>query len=92
MLKSVEELYNQAREEALQEVIRIAKYVLKNNKKLGMFSTGMGIWCFTSKSDGHPISDYRPKNLEDLFMEWDEYLKLTGERMEITADGKVRRW
>ena len=93
--KRIEKHYEQACTLALSEVERLARQILANHSNLHEFVMGMGGAIFITKDDDNLGTEDRAymKPLNDLLMEWDDYLKLTGEPMRFTVDGPiVREW
>lgn len=102
MNKEIQIHYNRACEIALLEMEKLAREILRKNKTLKEFVNAMGS-CFFTTYEGDTIDlwEYgtsrltKPsfKKLADLIMEWDDYLKLTGEPMRFTATGeKITDW
>lgn len=90
----IEDKYREARYLALVQVEEMARDILKKHPNLGEFIMGMGTWTFTF-ANGDTVYDEMKymKKLSDFISEWDEYLKLTGEPMRFTANGrKVTDW
>ena len=84
--------YDRARSIGVFLVEKYAREGLRNNPDLGEFVMGMGCDCFwTADGDEQVDTEYASPNLAQLLLDWDEYLKLTGEPMRFTADGPVRR-
>jgi len=83
--------YEQACKIAENEVIRMARDILRKHKNLDEFIMAMGGWFFTEHGDVKHDKLCYMKHLDDFITEWDEFLKITGSPMRFTASGKVRR-
>ena len=82
--------YTRARREALKHVEALARKILKQHPNLDEYVMAMGT-AFFSDCYMETISVYDRaymRSLSKFLDEWDEYLKLTGEPMRFTADGK----
>lgn len=80
---------------ALAELERIARRILRRNKRLDEFVMAMGSATFTIKNSREQIgySWSMPKYAKPLFDfldEWDRILRLSGTPMRFTADGAKR--
>lgn len=104
MKNSIQHFYDKACELAVQEVEKEARKILREHKHLDYFIMAMGTYYFVDKKgqnidtqqpckrNGHNSWDHSFKYFEkltNLICEWDEYLKITGNAMKFTADGKV---
>jgi hypothetical protein len=82
---------NIAYEIALKEVERLARKILKRNKK-SMTGFCMGMGCTSFYDENGPIDDNDPriKELEDFVGTWNRNLYLTGTPMKLTSwDGEL---
>ena len=95
--EQIQKLHTEASNLASAEVIRIARKILNEHSELKEFVMGMGLWSF-SDYDGHSYllengTDPRFAELEDFISEWDSEIRITGEPMRFTANGKIiRNW
>ena len=92
-MKQIDALLNKADSLAIKEVERRARAVLSRNNKAQKFMMAMGTYFFIDK-DGEILSDHEIncKALDNFIMKYDS-LKLTGEAMTFTANGKIiKHW
>lgn len=82
-------MLRQASELAIQEVERIARRILKQNRNLIEFVMAMGCWCFWTNEEPLDNEDSRFKELAEFMAEYNDKLKLTGTPMRFTATGPV---
>lgn len=86
--------------DAVNEVERMARWMLLHHPVLDEFVMGMGTAFFTTALPGNRVNLMHVGNVEpqwkplaDFFDEWDDTLKLTGHPMRFTATGeKVTKW
>jgi hypothetical protein len=94
-----------AREIALNEVIRMARQIMKEHKNLKWFYLSMGSYFFDDKfgetigtNDQTMNNNYEYnivdkykyfKSLNEFMLDWDNELKLSGEGIRFTATGKI---
>lgn len=92
-LQSAQKHYDEAYSLVRAEVERRARKILKAHPNLTEFSMSMGSWCFWDKDgnsvDGNYSGQKYVKPIADLLGEWDDFMKLTGDPMRITADGEL---
>lgn len=95
---SLTQRYKDLQDDALAEVERQARAILRRTATLDEFVMGMGTAFFTLRS-GKPSTalensdDHRIGVLRDFIGEWDEVLRLTGAPMRFTARGeKITTW
>lgn len=86
--------YNEAQRQALEEVKKQARLILKRNAKFEEFVMGMGTWTFTHRNGNYvEENDKRVKVVADIIYEWDNVLKITGNSVRFTAYGpEVTDW
>lgn len=104
MEKQVKEHYNKAVEIALENVEKMARNILRRHKHIDYFVMAMGTYYFVDKNGnivdthtevyrngGYSHDDAKAyfKPLNDFIGRWNEYLKLTGNPMKLTAKGKI---
>ncbi len=96
--KQIAEQYEIARKMAVDEMIRIARKILKEHPYLDEFVIAMGTCFFTQKKSDLNISLYEFtggltyqyfKPLADLLYEWNDTLKLTGEGIRFRFEGEI---
>lgn len=91
----LEKAYEKARGIGLFLVEKYARQALKDNASTNAheFVMAMGVYSFWDSKDRQMgcMFDSAAERLDDLMMNWDGALKLTGEPMRFTADGPVRR-
>lgn len=93
--KDIRKQYEQVCETATQVVEEQARKILREHPNLDEFVMGMGSWFFTDKEGNNLDETDRAylKPFAEIFYEWDEYLKISGEPMRFTASGKkVTNW
>lgn len=83
--------YDQAVSEALSLVEQSALVILRKHSNIQDFTMGMGTAFFTDRNgEMMEVRNYmRPVFL--ILEEWDRYLKLTGEFMIITSNGRKQQ-
>lgn len=80
--------YNQAVLKAIEIVKQLVRQALRENDNLTEYVMTMGdYYC---KNTNGEILEFKYKPLEDFIAEWDDYLKLTGYPMRVTANGEVQ--
>lgn len=83
--------YQAATDVALELIEKRARVILRKHRNLTEFLSAMGAWFFIDKN-GNTLTELEyMKPVADIYDEWDEYLKLSGEPMRFTADGPVIR-
>ena len=102
--KKISKLQEAAQTLAINEVERLARKILTQNKNLISFRMAMGTYFFVDKKDNiistteedyvggrYVQKDARPsfKELNDFIVEWDDTLHMTGYPMTFTAKGKI---
>jgi hypothetical protein len=98
----IENCLSIANDMALLEVELQARKILSQHKNLDEFVMGMGGWFFTRNDKEHTIvhndsngispSERTPKytrRLQTFIDKWDNDLKITGNPMRFTANGKT---
>jgi len=81
--KSIQKKYNEIQSIASKEVKRLVLIAFKKNKNLKYFYMGMGTYFFED-AKREQLSNYKNKKLDDFISEWDQYISITGEYMELT--------
>lgn len=91
--QEVGELLDLATDKALAHVEKLARRILRRNKRLDYFLMAMGDAFFTvkGKEDDNLGLDERKafKELHEFIEEFDDFLGLTGTPMMFTATGPV---
>lgn len=85
--------YNAAFNVAIELIEKRARAILRKHPNLSEFISAMGTWGFIPKDkDAWTRDDLKyMKPVADIYDEWDDYLKLSGEPMRFTAHGPVVR-
>jgi len=94
-----------ARDIAINEVIRMARQLMRNHKNLHEFIIAMGSYFFIDDNNDtiettdqlmnksyeyYTVDSFKYfKPLNDFISKWDDTLKLTGEGIRFTADGEI---
>lgn len=96
--KIIEFHIDAARKEAIAEVERLAMKYLREHATLKEFVMENGHLFFIQNKKptiniGHSTAPKYMKALEDLIVEWNDILHITGEPMRFTAYGrKITNW
>ena len=101
----INEKYEEARNIAVEEMIRISRKILKEHRKYDECYIAMGSIFFTVKDNKNYLTNtvnlylcYGQKAqltfeyfkpLADLISKWDDVLKLTGEGIKFRAEGEI---
>lgn len=97
-MSKVQKLYNQAVNEAMNEIEEMVKKAFIEDSRLTDFVMAMGSTTFHAKRRGiidDTNTDKYPaiKPIFDFMDEWDEYLKLSGAGIWLKRDGtKLTNW
>lgn len=87
--------YQRACDTASNFVEKFARKILIDNKNAHEFVMGMGCLTFWDKNENQiELKDLiGGEALEDFISKWDDTLKITGEPMRFTANGKkITNW
>lgn len=98
--KHINRVYLDAARLAKDEMIRLARKILKEHPKYDECIIAMGELFFTTDDDEIEVRDYDGEltykyfqPLADFIDEWDEIFGLTGEGVRFTADGELNyKW
>lgn len=89
--RAIQRHYQAAYDTALELIEKRARVILRKHRNLTEFLSAMGAWFFIDKN-GDTFTEFEyMKPVADIYDEWDEYLKLSGEPMRFTADGPIIR-
>jgi len=93
-MNEIERHFRAASRAASKEVERRARRILADNPDLREFVMGMGCYSFWDlQGNALDGDDPRTEAVDDLIMEWDCCLRITGETMRFTATGpKITSW
>ena len=92
-MEEIRNAYVRARSLALNLVEARARRILMENSDMGEFIMGMGTWMFTLKKRNANVDgdDPRLKPIDEVMIEWDRDLGISGIPTRFTAKGKTRR-
>jgi hypothetical protein len=87
-MNTIENHYNKAVSEALSLIEKKALVILQKHRNIHEFTMGMGAAFFTNHIGAVMEVRSYMRPVFNILNEWDEYLKLTGEFMTLTANGR----
>lgn len=94
--EQINRMYLDAARLAKDEMIRLARKILKEHPKYDECIIAMGEIFFTTDNDEIGVRELTYKYfqpLADFIDEWDEIFGLTGEGVRFTADGELNyKW